>query len=195
MHVGGFDVNVGFLVDPLSMTMALFVTGVSSLIHLYSIGYMKGDKRFHQFFVYLNLFVFSMLMLVLADNLLLLFLGWEGVGACSYFLVGFWFERNSAATAAKKAFIVNRIGDVGLLLGMFVAFNAVGTLTFFTARSRRAFSTCGSSLGRGTVTAIALAACSSVLLVSRLSCRCLFGCPMPWKARRRFPHLSTLPPW
>ncbi len=110
--------------------MVLFVTGVSALIHLYSIGYMKRDERFHQFFVYLNLFVFSMIILVLANNFLLLFLGWEGVGACSYFLVGFWFERSTAATAAKKAFIVNRVGDAGLLLGMFVIFNSLGTLTF-----------------------------------------------------------------
>ena len=91
MPVGGFDVDVAFLVDPLSITMALFVTGVGALIHLYSIGYMHGDERFPKFFVYLNLFAFSMLMLVLADNFLLSFLGWEGVGACSYFLISFWF--------------------------------------------------------------------------------------------------------
>lgn len=128
--VGQFNVDVAFLLDPLSLTMTLFVTGVSSLIHLYSIAYMKDDSRYHQFFVYMNLFVFSMIVLVLADNFLLLFLGWEGVGACSYLLVGFWFEKASAATAAKKAFIVNRIGDVGLLLGMFLIFNTFGTLTF-----------------------------------------------------------------
>lgn len=112
-EVGGHDVGASLLIDPLSITMAMFVTGVSALIHLYSVGYMKGDPRYHQFFVYLNLFVFSMVMLVLGDNLLVTFLGWEGVGACSYLLIGFWFERNSAATAAKKAFVVNRIGDVG----------------------------------------------------------------------------------
>ncbi|HJV08324.1 MAG TPA: NADH-quinone oxidoreductase subunit L, partial [Acidimicrobiales bacterium] len=95
MHVGGLDVHVGFLADPLSITMALFVTGVGALIHLYSVGYMHGDERFPTFFVYLNLFAFSMLMLVLADSFLLTFLGWEGVGACSYFLISFWFERPS----------------------------------------------------------------------------------------------------
>jgi NADH-quinone oxidoreductase subunit L len=153
--VGGFQVDFSFLVDPLSMTMALFVTGVSSLIHLYSIGYMKGDARFHQFFIYLNLFVFSMIMLVLGDNFLVLFLGWEGVGACSYFLVGFWFERKSAATAAKKAFIVNRVGDAGLLLGMFVAFYATGTLTY-TMESGGGVLDQVSALPEGTVTAIAL---------------------------------------
>lgn len=155
MQVGGLDVHASLLVDPLSMTMALFVTGVSSLIHLYSIGYMKGDSRFHQFFVYLNLFVFSMIMLVLGDNFVVLFLGWEGVGACSYFLVGFWFERKSAATAAKKAFIVNRIGDVGLLLGMFVAVYATGSLTYTNETGNGVLDQL-SMLPEGTVTAIAL---------------------------------------
>ena len=93
--VGGLKVDLGFLVDPLSITMALFVTGVGTLIHLYSIGYMHGDARYPKFFVYLNLFAFSMLMLVLGDNLLVTFLGWEGVGACSYFLISFWFERRT----------------------------------------------------------------------------------------------------
>src|SRR5581483_2989143 len=97
--VGGLHIPVAFRVDQLSITMALFVTGVSTLIHLYSIGYMHGDDRYPTFFVYLNLFVFSMLMLVMANNFVLTFLGWEGVGACSYFLVSFWFERNSAAVA------------------------------------------------------------------------------------------------
>jgi len=154
IHAGGLDVKMGLLVDPLSMVMALFVTGVASLIHLYSIGYMKGDPRFHQFFVYLNLFVFSMLMLVLGDNFVLMFLGWEGVGACSYFLVGFWFERPTAATAAKKAFVVNRVGDAGLMLGMFLLYSAVGTLTYF-ADGAGALERIGGASG-GTVTAIAL---------------------------------------
>ena len=100
--VGGLHVNVGFLADPLSVTMALFVTGVGALIHLYSIGYMHGDERYGTFFVYLNLFAFSMLMLVLADSFLLTFLGWEGVGACSYLLISFWFERDRAASDATS---------------------------------------------------------------------------------------------
>ena len=133
--VGGLKVNVGALVDPLSTTMALFVTGVSSLIHLYSIGYMKGDPDFRKFFVYMNLFVFSMVVLVLGGNFLFTFVGWEGVGTCSYLLVGFWFERDTAATAAKKAFVVNRIGDFGFLLGMFLIVGHFHTLDFHSVLS------------------------------------------------------------
>ena len=127
---GRFHVSIGALVDPLSTTMALFVTGVSSLIHLYSIGYMKGDPDFRKFFVYLNLFVFSMVVLVLGGNFLFTFVGWEGVGTCSYLLVGFWFDRNSAATAAKKAFVVNRVGDFGFLLAMFLIVQHTGTVDY-----------------------------------------------------------------
>ena len=133
--VGSLHIPVAFRVDQLSIVMALFVTGVSTLIHMYSIGYMHGDDRFPTFFVYLNLFVFSMLMLVLANNFVLTFLGWEGVGACSYFLVSFWFERNSAAVAGKKAFITNRVGDFGFLLGMFLIFVHTGSLDYGTVFS------------------------------------------------------------
>ncbi|HUY85872.1 MAG TPA: NADH-quinone oxidoreductase subunit L, partial [Acidimicrobiales bacterium] len=128
--LGSLHVDVAFQADPLSVTMALFVTGVSSLIHLYAIGYMKRDRDFPKFFLYFNLFVFSMLMLVLAGNFVLTFLGWEGVGACSYFLISYFFERDSAATAGKFAFIVNRIGDFGFLLAMFLIFEHTGTLSF-----------------------------------------------------------------
>ncbi len=127
---GGLSVPVGTLVDPLSMTMCMFVTFVSAFIHLYSIGYMKGDRDYTKFFIYLNLFVFSMLLLVLADNLLLTFVGWEGVGVCSYWLVAFWFQRESAASAGKKAFIYNRIGDVGFLLAIFLIFEKTGTIQY-----------------------------------------------------------------
>jgi NADH-quinone oxidoreductase subunit L len=130
MVVGGFRVNMGVQVDQLSMTMALFVTGVSTVIHLYSIGYMKGDDQYPKFFVYMNLFVLSMLVLVLADNFLFNFLGWEGVGLCSYLLISFWFGRESAATAGKKAFIVNRVGDFGFLIAMFLMFDHFGTLDY-----------------------------------------------------------------
>jgi NADH-quinone oxidoreductase subunit L len=130
LKVGQLDVGVTALVDPLSITMVLFVTGIGTLIHLYAIGYMHGDSRFSRFFTYLNLFIFSMLCLVLADNFVLMFLGWEGVGACSYLLVSFWFEKDSAATAGKKAFVVNRVGDFGLMIGMFILFNATGALTY-----------------------------------------------------------------
>jgi NADH-quinone oxidoreductase subunit L len=127
---GSFQVDMGFLLDPLSMVMVLFVTGIAALIHLYSIGYMHGDSRFPRFFTYLNLFVFSMLMLVLGDNLVLTFLGWEGVGACSYFLISFWFEKDENASAGKKAFITNRVGDWGFMVGTFVVFFALGTVKY-----------------------------------------------------------------
>jgi len=121
---------MALLADPLSITMALFITGIGSLIHLYAIGYMHGDPKFSKFFLYLNLFVFSMLMLVLGENLLVTFLGWEGVGACSYFLISFWHTRDSAATAGKKAFVTNRVGDWGMMVAMFLAFSSVGTLSY-----------------------------------------------------------------
>jgi NADH-quinone oxidoreductase subunit L len=130
LDVGGLHVKASLLVDPLSMTMCLFVTGVGTLIHLYSIGYMHGDARYHRFFIYLNLFAFSMLMLVLGDNLLVTFLGWEGVGACSYFLISFWFERETAAVAGKKAFVTNRVGDFGFLIATFLTFSTFGTITY-----------------------------------------------------------------
>jgi NADH-quinone oxidoreductase subunit L len=123
-------VDAALLVNPLSITMVLFVTGIATLIHIFAIGYMHGDPRFSRFFTYLNLFVFSMLMLVLGDNFVLMFLGWEGVGACSYLLISFWFEKNSAATAGKKAFVVNRIGDFGLMSAMFLIFQQTGSLQY-----------------------------------------------------------------
>ena len=127
---GDLSVDVSFLADPLSITMALFITGVSALIHLYSLGYMHGDENFSKFFLYLNLFVFSMLMLVLSDNLLLTFLGWEGVGACSYFLISFWFADEANASAGKKAFVTNRVGDFGFMVAIFLTFGAFGTLSY-----------------------------------------------------------------
>ena len=110
--------------------MALFITGIGTLIHLYSIGYMHGDPKFSKFFVYMNLFVFSMLMLVLGSNMLITFLGWEGVGACSYFLIAFWFSNEANASAGKKAFVTNRIGDWGFMTAMFLAFATVGSLDY-----------------------------------------------------------------
>ena len=110
--------------------MCLFVTGIATLIHLYSIGYMHGDPKFSKFFVYLNLFVFSMLMLVLGDNMLMTFLGWEGVGACSYFLISFWHESDANASAGKKAFVTNRIGDFGFMVAIFFTFSALGTINY-----------------------------------------------------------------
>src|SRR5262249_44720561 len=130
IQVGTFRVDFRFLVDPLSSTMTLFVTGIGALIHMYGIGYMHGDERFPRFFAYLNLFAACMLVLVLGSSFLLTFLGWEGVGLCSYLLVSFWFERNSAAVAGKKAFITNRVGDFGFMLAMFLIFQKIGTLNY-----------------------------------------------------------------
>jgi NADH-quinone oxidoreductase subunit L len=136
ISAGHLHVDMGLLIDPLSMTMAAFVTGVSALIHLYSIGYMEHDEDFPKFFVYLNLFVAAMLLLVLADNFLLLFLGWEGVGVCSYLLIGFWFERDSAASAAKKAMIYNRIGDSAFLIALFLIYERTGSLEYHAVFAR-----------------------------------------------------------
>ncbi len=130
VSAGDLSVDIGFLADPLSLTMCLFITGVGALIHLYSIGYMHGDTDFSRFFAYLNLFAFSMLVLVLGDNMLLTFLGWEGVGACSYLLISFWFTDPANASAGKKAFITNRIGDWGVLVAMCLTFFTFGSLSY-----------------------------------------------------------------
>jgi len=130
LPVGSLQIDLGFLADPLSILMCLFVTGIGGLIHLFAVGYMHGDPKFSKFFMYLNLFVFSMTLLVLGENLLVTFLGWEGVGTCSYLLISFWHTRDSAATAGKKAFVTNRVGDFGVMLAMFLAFESVGSLSY-----------------------------------------------------------------
>ncbi len=127
---GDLVVKIGMLLDPLSGVMILIVTGVSTLIHIYSIGYMHGDQGYSRYFAYLNLFVFFMLLLVLGDSYPMMFIGWEGVGLCSYLLIGFWFTDKAKADAGKKAFIVNRIGDFGFLIGVFLIFTTFGTLSF-----------------------------------------------------------------
>src|SRR5512139_1425697 len=127
---GSFQTVIGYQIDPLSILMALVVSGVSFFIHIYSVGYMHDDPGFTRYFTYLNLFVFMMLNLILANNFLLMFVGWEGVGLCSYLLIGFWYEKDSASNAGKKAFVVNRVGDFGFLLGMFLLFINFGTLDF-----------------------------------------------------------------
>ena len=127
---GSFSVDAGLLVDPLAITMSLFITGVGTLIHLYSIGYMHGDPHFSKFFIYLNLFIASMLLLVLGDNLLLTFLGWEGVGACSYLLISFWFQDEANASAGKKAFVTNRVGDFGFMLATFLVFTELSSIRY-----------------------------------------------------------------
>ncbi|MFN3504731.1 MAG: NADH-quinone oxidoreductase subunit L [Caldimicrobium sp.] len=130
MLAGSLKVGLGFLVDPLSVMMLCMVTSLSFLIHVYSVGYMSGDPGYYRFFSYISLFTFSMLMLVLSNNLVQLYFGWEAVGLCSYFLIGFWYEKKSASDAAKKAFIVNRIGDFGFALGLFTMFYYLGTLYY-----------------------------------------------------------------
>ncbi|MEE9170213.1 MAG: NADH-quinone oxidoreductase subunit L [bacterium] len=150
---GAFSVNVGFQVDPLSVVMMLVVTGVSTVIHVYSIGYMHGDRGFARYFTYLNLFVFAMLLLVMSNNFLLMFVGWEGVGLCSYLLIGFWYENREFAYAGRKAFVVNRIGDFGFLIGMFLIFVTFGTLDFTGVFSQAA---ANFGAGSGVITAIAL---------------------------------------
>ena len=128
--VGGFRADVAFQLDQLSMTFVLLITGVGTLIHIYSIGYMEHDERRRRFFGYLNLFLAAMVLLVIADNYLLLYVGWEGVGLASYLLIGFWQHKPSAATAAKKAFIVNRVGDMGLSIAIMLMFTTFGTFAF-----------------------------------------------------------------
>ena len=128
--IGNLSINVGFQVDQLTAVMLMVVTTLSTLIHIYSVGYMHGDKGFARFFAYLELFTFFMLVLVMANNFLLLFVGWEGVGLCSYLLIGFWYEKKSASDAGIKAFVVNRVGDFGFVLGMMLIFVTFGTLDF-----------------------------------------------------------------
>ncbi len=134
-HLVTFSVDWGFLLDPLSSVMILVVTGIGFLIHVYSIGYMAHDNGYYRFFGYMNLFVFFMLMLVLANNYTLLFVGWEGVGLCSYLLIGFYFHKKSAADAGKKAFVVNRVGDAGFVLGMLLMLSVLGTVRFTDVNS------------------------------------------------------------
>jgi NADH-quinone oxidoreductase subunit L len=148
--VGGLQVDFGLQLDALSMCFVLLITGVGSLIHIYSIGYMAGDPERRKFFAYLNLFLAAMLLLVLADNYLGLYVGWEGVGLASYLLIGFWSHKPAAATAAKKAFVVNRVGDVGLALAMLVMFAYLGSISFAGVFSA------APQLSQATLTAIGL---------------------------------------
>lgn len=135
IQISNFKVDLGFLLDQLSLLWLLFVTGIGSLIHLYSISYMHDDEKMHQFFAYLNLFVFFMITLVVGSNLLVLFIGWEGVGLCSYLLIGFWYKNQEYNDAAKKAFIMNRIGDLGLLVGIFIIGSMFSSLDYATIKT------------------------------------------------------------
>ena len=164
--------------------MLLVVTGVGFLIHAYSVGYMHGDREERRFFAYLNLFVFSMLLLVLAGNFVILLVGWGLVGLSSYLLIGFWWQRPTAVAAAKKAFIMNAIGDVGIALALFVIWDHVHSLDYLDglrAGARRR-SPSGSTPRTGS-----RCCCSSAPSRSRPSCRCRPGCPTRWRARPRSP--------
>jgi len=152
---GSFQTVIGYQIDPLSILMALVVTGVSFFIHIYSVGYMHDDPGYSRYFTYLNLFVFMMLNLILANNFLLMFVGWEGVGLCSYLLIGFWYEKDSAANAGKKAFVVNRVGDFGFLLGMFLLYTSLGKHGIWTLDFTEVFAN-ARLLDPGTVTAITI---------------------------------------
>jgi len=152
---GSFQTVIGYQIDPLSILMALVVTGVSFFIHIYSVGYMHDDPGYTRYFTYLNLFVFMMLNLILANNFLLMFVGWEGVGLCSYLLIGFWYEKDSASNAGKKAFVVNRVGDFGFILGMFLLFTSLGKQGIWTLDFTEVFAN-ASKLDTATVTAITI---------------------------------------
>ena len=138
IQAGRFQAQFGFMLDHLSGLMILIVTGVGFLIHVYSIGYMSHEEGFYRYFAYLNLFVFFMLTLVLADNYLLMFVGWEGVGLCSYLLIGFWFTRKSAVDAGKKAFVVNRVGDFGFILAVMLIYWTFERVDFVGVSARLA---------------------------------------------------------
>ncbi|WP_185206956.1 NADH-quinone oxidoreductase subunit L [Chryseobacterium sp. C3] len=133
-RVNGVQINFGFQIDQLSLMMVMIITGIGSLIHLYSIGYMSHDKGFYKFFTYLNLFIFSMLLLVMGSNYLILFIGWEGVGLCSYLLIGFWYTNEEYGKAARKAFIMNRIGDLALLIGIFMLASQTNAVDYLTIK-------------------------------------------------------------
>ncbi len=183
-HIAQFQAEAGFLLDPLSSIWLLFVTGVGMLIHIYSTGYMAHEGGYYRFFGYLNLFMFSMLTLILANNYILMFVGWEGVGLCSYLLIGFYFLRHSASTAANKAFIVNRIGDAGVSLGMFTIVWYFGTVQLPPS------TTCARSGQFAIGDPVITAACLLLFVgaaASRRSFRSMSGCRTRWKVRRRSP--------
>jgi len=190
--VDPFRVSFGLLLDPLSAVMAATVTTVSFFVHLYSIEYMRGDPAYRRFFANLNLFVFSMLLLVLSNNFLLLFVGWEAVGLCSYLLISHWYEKKSARDAGKKAFIVNRIGDAGFILGIFTLFALFGSVNYIEI-----FPNVG-NVSAPLVTTAALLLFMGAIGKSAQFPLCfpsMCGFQMRWKAPLPFQHLYTLPRW
>ena len=178
-QVGGIQAHVGFMIDKLTAMMMVVVTFVSLLVHVYTIGYMSEDDGYQRFFSYISLFTFSMLMLVMSNNFLQLFFGWEAVGLVSYLLIGFWFKRPTAIFANLKAFLVNRVGDFGFLLGIAGVLYWFGTLDYATV-----FANAGPVLN-GLRSRSFVSACSSARWASRRRCRCTCGCRIRWKARPR----------
>ena len=186
--VGGFQVDLRLLLDPLSSAFMLLITGVGTLVHVYSIGYLEHDRDRRRFFAYLNLFLASMLLLVLADNFLVLYVGWELVGLCSYLLIGFWSFKPAAATAAKKAFITNRVGDLGLGIAVMLMFATFGSTAFADVRGSAAL------VAGGTATALCCSCCSARAARAR-RCRCTCGSPTRWRVPPRRARSSTPRRW
>src|SRR5690554_4410203 len=147
IRIMGHTIDFGFYYDQLAILWLLFVTGIGTLIHIYSTAYMHEDKQYHKFFSYLNLFVFFMMVLVTGSNLLIMFIGWEGVGLCSYLLIGFWYQNQDYNDAAKKAFIMNRIGDLGFLVAVFVILGLFGTIDFIELKDFLEYENLGTSIG------------------------------------------------
>ena len=184
MPVGDLQIDAAFQLDQLSMVMVLIITGVGTLIHVFSVGYMQDDPGYPRYFAYLNLFVFFMLVLVLGANYPVLFVGWEGVGLCSYLLIGFWFSEKANADAGKKAFIVNRIGDFGFLVAMFLLFANLGHARL----RRRQRGGAGSSRSAARSSRRSACSCSSAAPARARRSRSTSGCPTRWPARRRSPR-------
>jgi NADH-quinone oxidoreductase subunit L len=186
MVIGGLKMEVGFLVDGLTAMMMVVVTFVSLMVHVYTIGYMEEDPGYQRFFSYISLFTFSMLMLVMSNNFLQLFFGWEAVGLVSYLLIGFWYKKPTAIFANMKAFLVNRVGDFGFILGIGLVVAYGGSLNYAEsfARVTRCRSRCCPAPA-GTFSPWPASACSSARWARARRCRCTCGCPTRWKARPR----------
>ena len=191
IDVGSFRPQIAFYLDALSLVMMLVVTFVSFLIHLYSTEFMRADEGYSRFFAYMNLFVASMVTLLLADNLLLLYLGWEGVGLCSYLLIGFWYQDPVNGRAARKAFIVTRVGDTAMTIGLFLLFHSLGTLRIQDLMH-------AAQASWPPVRRLRLPrrrCCWVARSANPRNCRCKPGCRMPWPAQRPPAPSSTRPPW
>jgi len=183
--LANFRVDWGFLLDPLSSVMILVVTGIGLLIHIYSTGYMHEEDGYYRFFAYLNLFMFSMLTLVLGNNYVMMFVGWEGVGLCSYLLIGYYFHKKSAGDAAKKAFVVNRVGDWGFSIGIMMIFVTFGTIDFIQVGEKVREGVMAGAFHAGDPLFIGIAPSLWEPQGSPLRFLSMYGSPMPWKARRR----------